>query len=262
MNRDRIADALFKVGIILVPTAFFLGLYGFLTTPPGEGEVYWWHISGNDKYDQYFDETKLHPFDYEHWHHDWVFGHNIQILAAFLLLVGGILTLTMYRDDRNRAASPVTEEETRSWSLPPPEPRRQRRKRKYPLVSRRLIFAACALVVVLVVVVVVVPPVLQTYASGPKRSAVISVTIEDNEMWIWEGEFWVYVDDEEEAGGILTGNPQDGSGQTTVNIAVTWHGDSIHLCSVSCWYDGRMHTIETSIADQQTTLVRFDVSFY
>ena len=262
MNRDGIADALFKVGIILVPTAFFLGLYGYLITPAGEGEVYWWHISGNDKYDEYFDDAELYPFDYEHWHHDWVFGHNIQILAAFLLLVGGILTLTMYRGDRNRAASPVTEEEIRAWSLPPPEPRRLKRMRKYPLVSRRLKIAACAFVVVLVVVLVVVPPVLQTYASGPKRSAVLSVTVEDNEVWVREGEFWVYVDEEEEASGILTVNPHDGSGKTTVNIIVTWHGNSTHLYSVSCWYDGRMHTFETWLADQQTTLVWFDVSFY
>jgi len=131
MNRDRIADALFKVGVVLVPIAFFLGLYGFLITPPGEGTVYWWHLRGDHKYDQYFDETKLYPFDHEHWYHDWVFGHNIQIISAFLLFVGVILTLTMYRGDRKREASPVKEEEIRSWSMPPPEPRRMKRKRKY-----------------------------------------------------------------------------------------------------------------------------------
>jgi hypothetical protein len=262
MNRDRIADTLFKTGMVLIPTAFFLGLYGFLITPPGEGEVYLWHLSDNDKYDEYFNDTSLSPFDHDKWHRDWAFGHNIQILAAFLFLAGGVLALTMYRTGRNRAVSPATEEEIRSWSLPPPEPRRQKKRRKYPSVSRRVVIAACALVAVSVVVLAVGLPVLQAYASGPKHSAVISVTVEDNEYWYWEGPFWLYVGEEEEARGVLTVNPHDGSGRMTVNIPVTWHGNSTQLFSVSCWYDGRMRTSEVWVSDQQTTLVLFDVGFH
>jgi hypothetical protein len=102
MNRDRIADTLFRAGLILVPAAFFLGLYGHIITPPQEGQVRWGHMMEvyDYGYDEYFDEND--NFDYDHWHHDWVVGYSIQILAASLLLVGSILAIAMYRDDRIR----------------------------------------------------------------------------------------------------------------------------------------------------------------
>ncbi len=259
MNRDKIAEPLFWIGVFLVPTAVLLGLYGHLITPPGEGEVYYWHIwMGYERYGEYFDQYD--NFDYAHWHHDFMMGTNIQILAAVLLSAGSILALAMYRTDSSRPSSQGTDGEIKSWSLPPPEPR-HRRKWKYPHVSRTHALEACALAAVFAVVLAAVLSTLQAYAAGPKHSAVITVTIEDNVLMIWEGEFSIYVDDVEEASGLLTSN-SDGGGQTTVNITVAWHGDSTHLCSVSCWYDGRLRTSEIWLEDQQTSRVLFDVGFH
>ncbi len=247
---------LFRVGVILVPAAFVLGMYGYLTTPPTEYTVYWTHFSEYGGYDQYFDQYD--HFDVDHWRHDWNLGRNIQIVAAALLVVGSILTVTSYRADTSRAASGFTQEEIRSWSLPPPEPRRRRRRMNLPRVSRRVVLAGCLVAVGIIVLLVVLPPVLQTYASGPKRSAIMAVTVEDNLISYKEGEFWIYVNGQEEATGVLPYD-QNGGGNATLSIPVTWHGDSTYLFNVSCWYDGRWFTFQALVTDQQTTPVRFDV---
>jgi len=262
MSRKRVADTLFKVGITLIPVALTLGLIGFLITPPGEGEVHWLHMMGDDRYDKYFDDTKLSGFDYDQWHLDWVIGNGIQVLAAVLLFIGGVLALTMYRTDEMKAVPTISEVETTSWSLPPPEPRRRWLRRLRIRVSRRAAITATASVVVAIVFLVAVLPVLQAYAAGPKHSAVVSVTIEDNQMLIWEGEYWVYINDKERASGILTRDSIVGSGEATVNITVTWHGNATYSFSVSCWYDGRIRTSDIQVADRQTTTVYFDVGFH